>query len=156
MIFATFGTASPFPRLLKRLDDLAKETGLEIVVQTGTTPQDATCCRMFDYAPSLVEYFHRAELVISHAGLGTQLELLRMHKAFVVVPRRACYGEHNDDHQLETCEILGKKYGIRYFVDIEELNAEILKNPPEPYPFSDDPLLSFREKVLPVILGGQI
>lgn len=156
MIFATFGTASPFPRLLKHLDDLAKETGLEIVVQTGTTPQDATCCRMFDYAPSLTEHFQRAELVISHAGLGTQLELLRMHKAFVVVPRRACYGEHNDDHQLETCEILRKKYGIRYFVDIGKLNAEILKYPPAPYLYSDDPLRTFRKEVLSVILGGKI
>lgn len=155
MIFATFGTASPFPRLLKHLDDLAKETGLEIIVQTGNTPQDATCCRMFDYAPSLTEYFQRAELVISHAGLGTQLELLRLHKAFVVVPRRACYGEHNDDHQLETCEILRRKYGICYFVDTSELNAGILKNPPKPYPYSDDPLRSFRQKVFSVILGEQ-
>ena len=39
MIYATFGTAGAFPRLLARLDELAAETGMEFVVQTGNTPQ---------------------------------------------------------------------------------------------------------------------
>lgn len=153
MIFATFGTAGPFPRLLKRLDELAEETGMEIVVQTGTTLQTATRCEMFDYAPGLGEYFSKASLIISHAGLGTQLELLRLHRSFVVCPRLVRYGEHHDDHQLETCEFLQRKYGIRYFPETEDLTPEILRTPPAPYPFSDEPLRSFRRNVLPVILG---
>ena len=38
MIFAAMGTSVPFPRLLKRLDEIAAELPEEILVQTGTTP----------------------------------------------------------------------------------------------------------------------
>lgn len=153
MIYATFGTAGAFPRLLARLDELAAETGMEFVVQTGNTPQTAKHCRMFDFVPSQQEYFRRAELVIAHAGLGTQLELLQMGRPFVVAPRLARYGEHNDDHQLETCEILHRKYGIFFFEDLAMLTPELLTHPPAPYPFSDEPLRRFRASVLPVIMG---
>lgn len=151
MIFAAFGTAGPFPRLLKRLDELAEETGVDILVQTGTTPRTAKHCRMFDYAPTLEDFFASASLVIAHAGLGVQLDLLRAGRPFVVVPRLAKYGEHNDDHQLETCEILHKKYGILYFPETNGLTAELLKNPPPPYPFSEAPLHAFRERIAEVL-----
>lgn len=153
MIYVSMGTSSPFPRLLKRMDELAAETGLEIVVQTGHTPQTAQHCRMIQFVPSQKEYFQQASLIISHAGLGTQLELLRMHRPFVVVPRRAEYQEHNDNHQVETCEILHKKYGILYFLETKDITASVLRNPPSPYSFSDENLEIFRKNILPVILG---
>ncbi len=152
MIFATFGTAAPFPRFLNRLDELAKETGLEIVAQTGTTPQTAKYCKTFDYAPSLDEYYSAAFLVISHAGLGIPMELLKMGKPFVVCPRLACYGEHNNDHQLEICEMLHKKYGVLYYPDFSELTASLLYNPPAPYHYSDEPLQRFRNGVARILL----
>ena len=62
MIFAAMGTSVPFPRLLKRLDEIAAELPEEILVQTGTTPQTAKFCRMFDYAPSLEPYYEQARL----------------------------------------------------------------------------------------------
>ena len=153
MIYATFGTAGPFPRLLRHLDKLAEETGLEIMVQTGTTPQTASHCSMTAYLPGQKEYFRRADLVITHAGLGTQLELLELHRPFVVVPRLAEYHEHNDDHQLETCEILHKKYGILYFADLEKLTADILRDPPAPYPYTDESLRRFRQNVSRILTG---
>ena len=153
MIYVSMGTSSPFPRLLKRMDELAAETGLEIVVQTGHTPQTAQHCRMIQFVSSQKEYFQQANLIISHAGLGTQLELLRMHRPFVVVPRQAKYHEHNDDHQVETCEILHKKYGILYFPETKDITESLLRNPPSPYSFSNDNLENFRKNILPVIFG---
>lgn len=154
MIFATFGTAGPFKRLLDRLDELAAETGLEIIVQTGNTPMTAKHCTMFDFAPSLVDYFKRADLVISHAGLGSQLDLLRQGIPFVVVPRRAEFGEHNDNHQLETCEILSLKYGIKYFPDTNDLTADFLRMEHLPYPFEDKSLQEFRKNIT-LVLGSE-
>lgn len=153
MIYVSLGTSGSFPRLLKRMDELAAETGLEIVVQTGHTPQTAKHCKMIQFVPTQKEYFQKADMVISHAGLGTQLELLRMHRPFAVVPRRLEYHEHEDNHQVETCEILHKKYGILYFMETMDITASLLKNPPQPYPFSDENLKNFREKILPVIFG---
>ncbi|MBE6367377.1 MAG: glycosyl transferase family 28 [Lentisphaerae bacterium] len=152
MIFAAFGTSLPFPRLLAKLDELAKESHERIVVQTGTTPQTAKYCEMFDYAPSLNNYFQDADFVIAHAGLGVSRELLKLNKKFIIIPRHACYNEHNDDHQTETCEILYKKYGIVYFDDINDLTLEVLKNPPGPYPFSDESLKMFQENIMKVLL----
>ena len=153
MIYATFGTAGAFPRLLARLDELAAETGMEFIVQTGNTPQTAGHCRMFDFVPSQKEYFQQADMVIAHAGLGTQLELLQMHRPFVVAPRLAEFGEHNDNHQLETCEILHRKYGILFFEDLKMLTQELLVHPPKPYPFTDETLQLFRRSILPIIMG---
>ncbi|MCI5778637.1 MAG: hypothetical protein MR051_02295 [Lentisphaeria bacterium] len=153
MIFATFGTAAPFPRLLKRLDELAEASGMEFIVQTGTTPMSGRYCRMFDYKASLTEYFERADFVISHAGLGTPMELLRMRKSFIVVPRLARYAEHTNDHQIEISEMLHRKYGVQYFLDVEKISVEMLKNPPEPYPFSDEPLILFHKNIEKVIHG---
>lgn len=151
MIFATFGTARPFSRLLARLDELSEETGLEIMVQTGKTPQTAKHCRMFDFAPSLMEYFKSADLVISHAGLGSQLDLLRLKVPFVVVPRQAEFGEHNDNHQIETCEILSKKYGIKYFLDTNDITGEFLKATHLPYHFEDNAIQEFKKNILAVL-----
>lgn len=155
MIFAAFGTAGPFPRLLTRLDELAQESGMEIVVQTGTTPRTARFCKMFDYAPSLTEYVLSSSLVISHAGLGLPMELLNAGKPFVVVPRLAKYGEHANDHQLEIAEMLHRKYGVLSFPDTHDLTVELLKNPPAPYPFSDAPLRAFRENIRSVLFGTE-
>lgn len=154
MIFATMGTSVPFPRLLKRLDELAEETKMEIVVQTGTTPQTARHCRMFDYAPTLKEYIAEASMVISHAGLGLPMELLQMKKSFVLVPRLARFGEHTNDHQLEIAEMLHSKFGIIYFPNTDDLTPALLKDPPPPYPFSYENLERFRKNILPVISGG--
>lgn len=154
MIYVSLGTAGPFPRLLNRVDELAAETGLEILVQTGHTPQTAQHCKMIQFVPSQKEYFQRASLVISHAGLGTQLELLQMHRPFVVVPRRAEYQEHNDNHQIETCEILHKKYGILYFLETQDITASLLKTPPPPYPFTNANLEFFHKNILQVLFGG--
>ena len=156
MIYVSMGTSGSFPRLLKRMDELAAETDLEIVVQTGHTPQTAKHCRMIQFVSSQKDYFQQADLIISHAGLGTQLELLQMHRPFLVVPRRLEYQEHTDNHQVETCEILHKKYGILYFLETKDITASILKNPPPSYSFSNENLENFRRNILPVLFGEKI
>ena len=151
MIFATLGTAQPFPRFLRRLDELAGTTDREIIVQTGRTPAAVKHCKTFDFAPSLQEYMQKADLIISHAGLGTSLELLKLNKPFILIPRLAKYKEHYDDHQVETCEILHRKYGITYFTDLEQLDMNVLDSVTAPRPYDGRKLKEFHKNIEKVI-----
>lgn len=42
-----------------------------------------------------------ADVVISHAGVGSALTALRCGKRPILVPREAWRGEHVDDHQIQ-------------------------------------------------------
>ncbi len=42
-----------------------------------------------------------ATLLILHAGAGSVIHAVRAGKCPVIVPRRAKFGEHIDDHQVE-------------------------------------------------------
>ena len=43
-----------------------------------------------------------ADAVVAHAGIGTILTALELGKPLLVMPRRAEFGEHRNDHQLAT------------------------------------------------------
>jgi UDP-N-acetylglucosamine transferase subunit ALG13 len=151
MIFAAFGTAAPFPRLLKRLDELAKESGEKIVVQTGTTPQTAEYCSMFDYAPSLESYISGADIIISHGGLALPEELLKLKKRFVLIPRLARFKEHMNDHQVEICEIFNRKFAVPFLLNEKELTIDYLRNIPIPRSYSPEPLKKFHDNIKSVL-----
>ena len=151
MIFVALGTCEPFPRLLKKLDELAGKMEEEFIVQSGKTHIPVKNCRVFDYLPSLQESFSQARLVIAHAGLGVQIELMRMQKPFIVVPRQKRFKEHFDDHQLETCEILGRQYGIKYIENMEDLTVDLLEHYDYVAPYSDRNLNIFRERISQVL-----
>ncbi|KAH9842583.1 glycosyl transferase [Rhodofomes roseus] len=54
------------------------------------------------YKPSLQEDYERADLVISHAGSGTILDVLRLRKPLVVIPNPSLL----DNHQQELADAL--------------------------------------------------
>ena len=151
MIFAALGTSIPFPRLLKRLDELAEEIDEEIIVQAGTTKLPVKYCKVFDYAPSLHDYYSEARLAIVHAGLGVQLELIRMKKQFLAIPRLAKYHEHGDDHQTETCEMISQKYGTRYIINLQDLTPELLSSYHYTPIYSDKNLQDFHRNISQIL-----
>ncbi|KAH7340757.1 glycosyltransferase family 1 protein [Rhizoctonia solani] len=54
------------------------------------------------FSPELGKYFQEANLVISHAGSGTILEVLRLPKPLIVVPNETLL----DNHQVELADAL--------------------------------------------------
>ncbi|KAF8610521.1 glycosyltransferase 28 [Ceratobasidium sp. AG-I] len=58
---------------------------------------------IWKFKPDLGEHFQRADLVISHAGSGTILEVLRFPKPLIVVPNETLL----DNHQVELAKALG-------------------------------------------------
>ncbi|MDH2443007.1 glycosyltransferase [Amnibacterium sp. CER49] len=67
----------------------------------------------------------RADVVVTHAGVGTILSLLEAGRFPVVVPRRRARHEHVDDHQSQIADLL-RSLGIARVVEAPELTREDL------------------------------
>lgn len=109
MIFVTLGThEQPFDRALDLVAALARRD--KVLVQHGATPprpdlSGVEWSEYLDWAP-LTNRMHDADVVITHAGVGSAVTAIRAGKKPVLVPRLARYGEHVDDHQLQLAERL--------------------------------------------------
>lgn len=108
MIFVTVGSQKfPFLRLVRKVDQMAG-TGLteEVVIQTGTADYTPVNCRYraFYDRDAYEEMIDRCSILITHGGTGTVVDAVKRGKKTIVVPRRAVYGEHVDDHQLQLSE----------------------------------------------------
>jgi len=127
MILVTTGTCAAFDRLITHIDKLAPLIEDKIFIQTGESEMKPVNCEFEKYLPSLTGLINNSKLVITHGGL-TFLELLKMKKPLVIVPRQKKYKEHFDDHQVELAEYLNKKYKVPYFLDVEELTADFISH----------------------------
>jgi UDP-N-acetylglucosamine transferase subunit ALG13 len=113
LVFVTVGNATQkFGRLLNEVERLAGEgffDGELVLIQTGNNPEFQT--RHCQQAAFLTQDEFRtaireADVVIAHAGAGTLCHAADTGKIPVVMPRRAKYGEHIDDHQVELAHAL--------------------------------------------------
>jgi len=103
VILVSLGThEQPFERALEIIAPLAQEDSL--VIQHGHTPPrtdvHASWIEFTTY-DELVGLMSEAEAVVCHAGVGTIMSALGVGKCPIVVARRAQFGEHVDDHQLQ-------------------------------------------------------
>lgn len=132
MIFVTVGTQKfEFNRLIEKVDELI-ETG---VIQDEVFGQIGVC----SYKPKHYEYktfipkdimqdkLSNADIIITHAGTGIIMTGLRLGKKVIAVPRKAEYGEHVDDHQIEIVRQLSGDGIIEGVSDVSEL-GEAYKN----------------------------
>jgi UDP-N-acetylglucosamine transferase subunit ALG13 len=62
----------------------------------------------------------RADVVISHSGVGSAIRVLELGKTPILVPREARFDEHVDDHQGQICEHLGRR-GLCQHARVEDL-----------------------------------
>jgi UDP-N-acetylglucosamine transferase subunit ALG13 len=105
VIFVTVGTQGPFDRMIRPIDAWAARTQREdVFAQIGRGAWQPT---QLEWVESLdAREFRRrvetADLVISHAGMGTILTALELGKPIVVMPRRAALAEQRNDHQIAT------------------------------------------------------
>lgn len=106
-VFVTVGTIRPFGfrRLLDRLAEIIPDT-VEVTWQVGDTPGHGlrgTVVRHLD-GRRFAHEVERADVVVTHAGIGTVLTLLDSGVFPVITPRTHAHHEHVDDHQLEAAE----------------------------------------------------
>lgn len=126
MIFVTVGTTGfVFQHLMDALTPLPAH---ELVVQHGpaTPPPGVAFAAPFLTFPEMLDYFSRADVVITHAGVGSVLCALNAGQTPVVVPRSAARREVVDEHQtafVRQLERDGKVIGVWDTRDLAEAVA---------------------------------
>lgn len=151
MIFVTVGTQLPFDRLVRTVDEWAVEYGRDdLLAQIGDTnyrPKRMVWSHFLSSAAS-VEALDRADLIVGHAGTGTILGALQRGKPIVVLPRRAEFGEHRNNHQVATARSLGERGLVSVAEDEAALrvhleNLDSIGVAQQIRPFADDRLIRF-------------
>lgn len=111
MIYVTVGTAKQqFDRLIKLIDQISPMIDEEIIIQIGySTYKPRNSLYIHKCTPiEHLTYMSKARFVISHAGAGTVIEVLKHKKKLMVMPRLKKFGEHYNNHQLELAKALDK------------------------------------------------
>ena len=126
MIYVTVGKMPlPFDRLLTAADELAAGLGEEVFMQSGSATYRPVNAGFKDFLtfPEAEDYQSRAELIISHAGIGTIIGALRSGTPIIVVPRREALKEHFNDHQMEIAKAVEGRTGVEVVYDLSGLKA---------------------------------
>src|SRR5687768_1666107 len=110
MIFVTVGTQGAFDRLISTMDQVAEllpHITFVAQVSTGGSYKAKHMKALEFISPTEFDkYFSAAELVVSHAGMGTIISAFEREKPILVLPKLVKYGEHRNDHQLATAKRL--------------------------------------------------
>jgi UDP-N-acetylglucosamine transferase subunit ALG13 len=127
-VVVTLGTGKyGFRRLVERLVELLPRDA-EVLWQTGATD---TSGLPIDPTPTiphaeLSAAIARADLVVSHAGVGSALGALEEGRMPILVPRRAAHGEIVDDHQEQAARELADR-GLAIMREADEFTREDLE-----------------------------
>lgn len=130
MIFITLGSQKfQFNRLLQAVDELIEKKVIvdEVFAQSGYSDYKP---RYYKYKPFIdreefVEYEARANILITHGGTGAIIGAIKKGKKVIAVARRAQYGEHVDDHQLQIIKQFQEQNLISGIIDISELESAV-------------------------------
>jgi len=128
VIFVTVGTQLPFDRLIRVVDEWVGRSGrTDVFAQIGPgkyVPKHVAY-ESFISPPQFTRNCEAAELIISHAGMGTILNALGMGKPILVMPRQAKFNEHRNDHQLATARRFKEVGRIMVAMDERELASQL-------------------------------
>ena len=128
MIFATCGSSHlPFERMMEALGAL---DAAELYVQHGpAAPPAAAQTDAFLSFAEVVDRIQAADVVVSHAGVGSILCALRAGHTPIVFPRLKRYSETVDDHQAELARALAGRGTVMVAWSTEELVDAVASAP---------------------------
>jgi UDP-N-acetylglucosamine transferase subunit ALG13 len=165
LIFLSIGTQEPFDRLVRAVDDWCGQPDRTQTVfgQIAERHEGGYVPLNFEWVGRLsavdyAERFAQADVIVSHAGMGSIITALHHSKPIVIMPRWAKLREHRNDHQLATVRMLGGRPGIHVAEDETQLGAVLnraladLGNPRNaPIPALADP--SFTDALRAFLIG---
>ena len=130
MIYVTVGTHTQgFPRLVKKMDEIAARIKEQVIMQIGTTdyvPRHASFFRISD-EKQIESYVRKARLIVTHAGAGSIISSLNQGKIPIVVPRRKEFHEHVDDHQVEMARAFEKEGKVIAVYALDNLETSLVE-----------------------------
>lgn len=127
-VFVSLGTIKPYR--FDSLIDAVLQSGLvseNTVWQVGETRRHDLPGRIYEQVPAqdFEELATKSDIVVTHAGVGTLLNLFEWGVHPVVVPRRQKRNEHVDDHQTQISSMVGR-IGIATVAEAPDLTASML------------------------------
>lgn len=129
MIFITTGTQEPFDRLIKVIDEIAicfpEEKFVVQAFEKEYTPKNIKI-EKFIHPERFNNIFDNANLIISHAGMGTILSAMSKKKPIIVMPRLLRYKEHRNEHQLATAKKMKELNYVEVAFDENELKKLLM------------------------------
>jgi beta-1,4-N-acetylglucosaminyltransferase len=95
-LFVTVGSTD-FNELVKNVDDLYPLLNMEGIIQIGHGYYEPKNFNFFRFSESLIPYYKKASLIISHGGLATTIEILKFAVPLVSVSNNDRYDKHQED-----------------------------------------------------------
>lgn len=131
MILILLGTQNnSFHRLLEEVQKNIDNGNIkqEVVVQKGYTKFQSENMTLYNQLPleELNQLIEKADLIITHGGVGSIITAIENNKKVIAVPRLKKYKEHVNDHQLDIIKSFSNLGHIIGLNGVEEL-AEALK-----------------------------
>lgn len=131
MIFVTVGThEQQFNRLVQKIDELKRDGVIEedVLIQTGYSTYVPKYCEWSQWIPykGMLENVDKARVVITHGGPSSFIMPLQVGKTPVVVPRKADFDEHVNNHQVKFCNAVAERYGSIIVVEDVDKLADVL------------------------------
>ncbi|MEZ8186314.1 glycosyltransferase [Shewanella sp. 5S214] len=121
-IFITVGAQLPFSRLINIFDNDDFSKILNIKAQVGNDFNIYKNIETFRFLneSEYNDLIHWADIVVSHAGMGTIITCLEYDKPLLVLGRLADLNEHRNDHQTDTMSSFKDKFhNIKVFFNEE-------------------------------------
>lgn len=124
-----------------------------MIVQAGFTKYKSDKMKIFDLISQedFSNYMQKADLIITHGGVGSIITALNHGKKVIAAPRLSKYGEHVNDHQLQIIKCFEQKNYILPLYDFEKLNEVIEKSKtfiPSKFISNRDNFLKFIERLI--------
>jgi UDP-N-acetylglucosamine transferase subunit ALG13 len=137
MIFVTVGAQMPFDRLVRNVDAwVGRSGGNDVFAQIGRTdwrPANMGWTAFLD-PPEYRQRLFAADVIVTHAGMGTILTALEFGRPILVMPRRGDLNETRNDHQFGTARALAEAGRVSVAWNERDLYAALsrLDSIPEP------------------------
>ena len=132
MILVMLGTQNnDFHRLLEEIEKNIENGNIneEVVVQAGFTKYKSDKMKIFSLTSkeNLENLIKQADLIITHAGVGSIEMALEQNKKVIAVPRLKKFGEHVNDHQKDIEKKLDEKGCLIGIDDVSKLGIALKK-----------------------------
>lgn len=118
-IFISVGTQLPFDRLVKRVEQaFVNKPEFKLIYQVGVGGYKPSSGEIFETLTPLQysKAMGECDVLIAHCGTGSIVSSVEFSKPLICMPRRAEFGEHRNNHQVDAAS----KMDVNAFYVLED------------------------------------